>query len=243
MEWLRKSGLKVNENKTELCLFYRIDTQQVVLTLNNTPILSKTTINVLGVIFDSKLQWAEHIAQAIKKANSSLHAIHMIKGFFSKKELLELITANYYSILYYNSDIWHIPSLKPALKQLLLSASAKAIKVCMYKPSPMISFIDLHKLNKRATPNQLLNYKHALLLYNVYNENQPSAEWLALNFNQIITSRQTSFQIFKLNNYKVGVNIPSNRIAVINKIIPLDWLALSKESYKVKCKKKFIIDS
>ena len=242
-KWLRGSGLKVNENKTELCLFYRIDTQPVVLTLNNTPILSKTTINVLGVIFDSKLQWAEHIAQAIKKANSSLHAIRMIKGFFSKKELLELITANYYSILYYNSDIWHIPSLKPALKQLLLSASAKAIKVCMYKPSPMISFIDLHKLNKRATPNQLLNYKHALLLYNIYNENQPSAEWLALNFNQIITSRQTSFQISKLNNYKVGLNILSNRLAVINKMIPLDWLALSKESYKVKCKKKFIIDT
>ena len=66
-KWLRGSGLKVNDNKTELCLFYRLDTQSVVLTLNNTPIKSKTTINVLGVLFDSKLQWSEHIAQAIKK--------------------------------------------------------------------------------------------------------------------------------------------------------------------------------
>ena len=149
-----------------------------------------------------------------KKANSSLHEIHMSKIFFQSKELLQLITANYYSVLYYNSEIWHIPNLKPALKQLLLSASAKALKVCMFKPDPMIFFIDLHKLNKRATPNQLLIYKHALLLFNVNNENQPSAKWLALNFNQILTSRQTDFQILKSNNYRVGLNITSNRLTV-----------------------------
>ena len=112
----------------------------------------------------------------------------------------------------------------------------------MFKPDPMISFIDLHKLNKRATPNQLLIYKHALLLFNLYNENQLAADWLTLNFNQIITSRQTNFQIIKSNNYRVGLNIISNRLTVLNKVIPFEWLRFSKESYKLKCKKRFIID-
>ena len=32
------------------------------------------------------------------------------------------------------------------------------IKVCMYYPDPMISFERIHALNKRATPNAMMNY-------------------------------------------------------------------------------------
>ena len=32
--WLTKSGLKVNESKTELCLFYKKDTTPIKITLN-----------------------------------------------------------------------------------------------------------------------------------------------------------------------------------------------------------------
>ena len=36
MDWLRDSGMKVNESKTDLCLFYRGDTTPIVLNLNGT---------------------------------------------------------------------------------------------------------------------------------------------------------------------------------------------------------------
>ena len=35
-KWLSDSGLKVNEAKTELCIFYKIDTNQMILHLNDT---------------------------------------------------------------------------------------------------------------------------------------------------------------------------------------------------------------
>ena len=41
------------------------------------------------------------------------------------------ITMNVYSILYNNSEIWHLSGLKINLKQKVLSVSAKAIKTCM----------------------------------------------------------------------------------------------------------------
>ena len=36
-------------------------------------------MNVLGVIFDSKLQWAPQVAQAIRTAKWALHAIGLVK--------------------------------------------------------------------------------------------------------------------------------------------------------------------
>jgi hypothetical protein len=49
-KWLKKSGLKVNENKTELCLFYRKDNLPINIVFNNVTVKSQKTINALGVI-------------------------------------------------------------------------------------------------------------------------------------------------------------------------------------------------
>ena len=66
MDWLKDSGMKVNESKTDLCLFHRGDSTPITLNLYGKMIKSNKSINVLGVIFDSKLQWADHIAHALK---------------------------------------------------------------------------------------------------------------------------------------------------------------------------------
>ena len=50
--WLKDSILKVNDQKTELCLFRKKDKKLIYLTINHTVIKSKSTINVRGVISD-----------------------------------------------------------------------------------------------------------------------------------------------------------------------------------------------
>ena len=119
----------------------------------------------------------------------ALSAIKMIKKYFTTKELLEIVTANVYSIVYYNSEIWHLPSLKANLKQKLLSISARAISTCAKHCTLDISFINLHSLYKRATPEQFLLYKHALSVFKLLNNEVMTREWLELNFNQVFTSR------------------------------------------------------
>ena len=54
-KWLKDSGLKINENKTELCLFHRNDHAPLSITINGINLTSKSTMNVLRVQFDSKL--------------------------------------------------------------------------------------------------------------------------------------------------------------------------------------------
>ena len=75
--------------------------------------------------------FALHVAHCISKSSKALTAIRLIRRFFNTKELLQLVTSNFYSIFYYNSEIWHLNSLKHNLKNKLLSASAKALKICI----------------------------------------------------------------------------------------------------------------
>ena len=65
-------------------------------------------------------------------------------------------------------------------------------------------------------------------------------EWVALNFNQILTLRQTKFQAVRANKKKVGFNAFSNIIFVFNHKIPLSWFAMTFETFKNHCKKELL---
>ena len=158
----------------------------------------------------------------------------------NKRELLALVTSNFFSIMYYNSEIWHIPILKATLKQKLLSASAKALRVCTNYVDYGQSFANLHKMCNRATPEKIMKYKLALSLHKLYNKDFNVIEFVHLNQNQILTSRQTNFRTLKSNFFKVGINSLTNRLAHINDHIPLTWLNMSLDTFKVHCKKLFL---
>ena len=48
VKWLKKSGLVVNESKTEICLFHSHDQPQIKIKLQGQVVLSKNSMNVLG---------------------------------------------------------------------------------------------------------------------------------------------------------------------------------------------------
>ena len=83
-------------------------------------------MNVLGVLFDNKLNWNDQIARSISKANSILHCIRLIKYYLNPDKLLKIITSNYYSVLNYNSEIWNIPHISTILK----TKTAFSIRKC-----------------------------------------------------------------------------------------------------------------
>ena len=128
-KWLRDSGLAVNEEKTEICLFYKQDHPTVEIALNGQRIKTKKYIKVLGVVFNSKLQWTNQVAQQLLDPNKPLHGIKIIKKYLTKEETKMLLTSNFYSILYYNCEIWLSNSFKVRQKQQLLAASSNALKL------------------------------------------------------------------------------------------------------------------
>ena len=240
VKWLRDSGLRVNESKTELCVFHRVRDTEGRIVIDDVVIESKNEMNVLGLTFDSKLQWIPQISRAINGANKSLQAVKLIRKYFTKSEIVQLLTSNFYSKLYYGAEIWHIPTLNQNCKKLLLSASANALKLCNKFYDPSISYLELHRIHKRALPHKFCLYRHSLLLYRLFNNFSPTRDWLDLNFQIVNTSRQAKFEVQNRSAYKVGNNILSNRLSILNKQITLDMLNLSLESYKLKCKALFL---
>ncbi len=89
-DWLRpvsRSVQTIENNFGEICQN------------SETKIITKKSINVLCVIFDSKLMWSEHIASVIAKSKRSLNSLKIIRKCFSTDELIKSVTSNFFQFL------------------------------------------------------------------------------------------------------------------------------------------------
>ena len=212
------------------------------MSVGNSEIESKSTINILGIRFDENLKWQSQIENAISESNKVLYAIKQIKDYFTLNERKMLITSLYFPKLYYGSEIWHLPELAAPLKKSLKRSSAMALKICITDHNQYSTHTEIHQKAKRSPPEQMCLYKHALLLYSLFNSCIPELEHLHLNFQLVNNDRKIFLEFKKSLNFGVGKNILLNRFTHLNNLIEKDWLNLSFDSYKVKCKTIFLID-
>jgi hypothetical protein len=103
-----------------------------------------------------------------------------------------------------------------------LPASENALPVALHYPDQFPSFTELHKRANRAAPEMFGHYKLSLMLYRTFNDSILETEWVGLNFQQIMMSRQREFKIVKTNKLVVGLNMLCNRFHEINGRINLD---------------------
>ena len=99
MKWFLNSGLCVNKKKTEVCVFHRNDSRIKDVNLGNEKVGVMKSIKILGLIFDSKLNWYSQAMCAIEKANKTKQALQLLSRYFSTDEMLKLATALFYSRL------------------------------------------------------------------------------------------------------------------------------------------------
>ena len=70
----------------------------------------------------------------------------------------QLLNSNFYSVLYYNCEIWLTPMMDPRSKRQLLADSAMALKLCKSQYDSMMGYERLHELHNRATPIKMMRY-------------------------------------------------------------------------------------
>ena len=75
-----------------------------------------------------------------------------------------------------------------------------------------------------------------LIKYVLEYTHQPSLDWVELNFNQTSTSREKFYRTVRTNKTKIGNNLLSSRLSILNGKILLDDLNMSLDSFKVKYK-------
>ena len=122
-----------------------------IVKLGVSQIYTKNQMNIFGVLCDRKLQCSAQVANAISKAKKALHGIKLIKPYVNNQELKQVITSNLYSILYYDSEIRHIPILNQYSEHQMLAVSASALKLCTTSDVSYISYSNF--INKYLVQN------------------------------------------------------------------------------------------
>jgi hypothetical protein len=90
---------EVSQSKTETGLFFKQDCLPIKLNLGDTSITTKKSVNILGLTFNSKLQWSNHVATVTLKANCSIYVVKNICKHLKISELNKLITRNHFVII------------------------------------------------------------------------------------------------------------------------------------------------
>ena len=237
---MKDSGLKINEGKTEICIFHRNKLEIKTIESNNTSIQTSNTINILGIIFDSNLNWNKQYQHAISEANQNLHAIKIIAKYFNKTEHKTLLTSLFYSKLYYGSEVWHLPGRSQSQNKKLKLASANAIRACDKSLTIYNTHTQIHNSADRAMPDQMIKYKHAITMYKLFKTCQQEPEFVNLNFQLNLNPRINHANFFNRQSYETGNNILHNRLSHMNNTIEKSWLDLSLDSFKIKCKELFL---
>ena len=98
----------------------------------------------------------------------------------------------------------------------------------------------IHKTANRALPDQMINYKQAIIMYKLFNMCQPELEFVNLNFQLNQNPRIKHANFFTRQNYDTEKNIMLNRLSHLNDKILKSWLDLSLDTFKVKCKELFL---
>ena len=83
-------------------------------------------------------------------------------------------------------------------------------------------------------------YRHAVVMYKLFNSIICEDEFLHLNFQLYDNERSEKIVFVKNQNYEAGKNILLNRFSELNNMIYKNWLNLSLETFKIKCKTIFL---
>lgn len=240
-DWLTKSGLVVNMSKTEYIVFKNKGQIESELRVKSESIKNKSTLNVLGITFDSNLKWTEQINKVIANAKKDCYRLRKLKRFFNTEEILGLLTTFVYSKMFYGSTIWLNPYINKSDRKRLMSISTYVIKNAFnLKDWYLISNKDIHELANRATPNMMSNYSSAVAFRSIMLNNVPQEIAKNIAASTITNVRSEKFYIQDRSIKRVGLNAFENRLKFVTNKLPLNWSSLSETSFKKLCKTIFL---
>ncbi|XP_050986346.1 uncharacterized protein LOC127177869, partial [Labeo rohita] len=129
-EWMKEHHLQLNLVKTELLVFPATPTLQYDFTihLGTLTITPSSSARNLGVIFDDKLTFKDHIAKTARSCRFALHNIRKIRPFLTEQATQLLVQALVISRLdYCNALLANLPSCTIKPLQMIQNASARPV--------------------------------------------------------------------------------------------------------------------
>ena len=121
-------------------------------------------------------------------------------------------------------------------KKMIKLASANVLRIVSNEITIYHTHTEIHRMTNRAVPDQIIQYKHALMMFKLLRQCTPDNEFVHHNFQANLNQRLQYHTFLKRQNYTVGNNILLNRMCTLNNTIPKDMTNGSYTTYKLKCK-------
>ena len=154
--------------------------------------------------------------------------------------MIRLSTAYFYSRLYYGVKVWLMTSLKSDLKKKLWQASSWILQIVQKDINRQQSYEKLHVLSKRASPEMWCSYVTACAMYDIIVNQAPESILTKVTMNYLPSSRRRGLLFTRSNKLKIGFNYLSNRLQLVSRDLDIEVQNMSKNAFKMYCKRKFL---
>ena len=96
------------------------------------------------------------------------------------------------------SDVWHLPERTDAQNKMIKYASANALRIITNEITIFNTNTEIHQITRRALPDQMIQYKHALMMYKLLRNCIPDNEFMHPSQSQPETTTPQFFENPKL---------------------------------------------
>ena len=117
INWLITNNMIVNPDKFQSTIIRsKKGLRKSVLNINGVELAMESSVKILGIEIDNKVNFEKHISNICKKVSNQLNAICRLQTFMSYKEKEAMINTFVHSNFNYNCVIWHFSSKKSQKK-------------------------------------------------------------------------------------------------------------------------------
>ena len=166
LDWFRINEMRANKDKCHLIV---INAHDECIKLGNVSLTSESSVELLGVTIDDRLQFKEHVNRLIKTGNQKFHALARISKHISENKLKILMKSFILSQFNYCSLIWmyHDRTINAKLNKL----HERALRM-VYKDN-ISTFEQLLIKDNSMTIHQRNLQKLGTAMYKIKNEISP----------------------------------------------------------------------
>ena len=164
--WFQINEMKSNEDK---CHLFIVNDDKASVQLGNEIISASTSIELLGISIDNKLDFKDYVSKLCKKGNQKLHALARVAKYLSKDKLRLLMRTFINSQFNYCPLIWmfHNRTLNNKINKL----HERALRL-VYKNDDL-TFQELLRIDGSVTIHQKNLQRLAIEMFKVKNKISP----------------------------------------------------------------------
>jgi len=235
--WLRSNGMVCNVSKTELMVMNF--QEYLVIEVDQNIIQSSKSMRVLGLTFDSALEWTTQVDNCVAKSNRMLHGLKHIKKGLNQNQVKQVITAYFFSVLMYGCGVWFHRHLFFHLKQRVRASQYRALRLVYGKQRTRD---EINVMAARATPDEWADYSIAKMSAKIANSMMPCRLHVDLMLNSFVERRHPHLLLFYDSSCrKIGRQSIKNRLTIVAKQMKFDWFSynISPDLLRIRLKHSF----